>query len=684
LVGALTEYVHKMTKIPAKSNSCQLMAELSLRFFLALLCVVHLHAFSYTSLTPLKCHAQFKKERVLLVRPLRMSTTLDPRIPVGSGKEKPYATKASEVVDSRSIQAFYLRHILVETPEMARAILEEIKKGQDFSELAQGISACAQTRSEGGAIGWVDALDAVSTSPVNTEAQAVVEELLPNEAREAISSNKPGDIVLVQSTRGWHLIKVEDVMTKLNTLSKVPGKRLPGSGVERSPLRDLMDAKDRQMTYTLETMGCQMNVADSERMEGQLEDLGFVKSDDPSKTDVFVVNTCSIRDHAEQKVYAAIGNQAKRKHKGDPVAIVVAGCVAQQEGENLLKRVPELDLVMGPQYANRIGDLLEDVINGNQVVATDPTLIMEDISKPRRGSETCAWVNIIYGCNEHCTYCVVPGTRGVEQSRPRESIRKEIEDLAKVGFREITLLGQNIDAYGRDMSPKQNFADLLHYVSQVEGIERIRYVTSHPRYMSMRVIDAVANLPNVCECFYVPFQSGSNKVLKSMRRGYTVERYMQIIDRIKELSPDASICGDVIVGFPGETEEDFQGTLDLMEKVKFDNLNSFTYSPRPFTPAADWEDQVPEDVKADRLQRLQRLAIQHATEKSERYLGRVEEILVEERNPKNINQVKGRTRTNRPVFFDGDIDVLKGKLVPVKIEETRPWSLTGVQVGEPY
>jgi len=318
------------------------------------------------------------------------------------------------------------------------------------------------------------------------------------------------------------------------------------------------------------------------------------------------------------------------------------------------------------------------------VVATDPTLIMEDVSKPRRGSATCAWVNVIYGCNEHCTYCVVPGTRGVEQSRPKESIRREIEELAAAGYREITLLGQNIDAYGRDMAPKQSFADLLHYVAAVPGIARVRYVTSHPRYMSERVVDAVAALPGVMECFYVPPQSGSDKVLKLMRRGYTVEKYLKIVDRIKEKCPDAAISGDIIVGFPGETEEDFQGTLDLMERVKFDNLNSFAYSPRPFTPAADWGDQVPEDVKADRLQRLQRLATQHAMERSERYLGRIEEVLVEERNVKNIQQVKGRTRTNRPVFFDGDITELQGKHVSVRITETRPWSLTGELAGTPY
>ena len=214
-----------------------------------------------------------------------------------------------------------------------------------------------------------------------------------------------------------------------------------------------------------------------------------------------------------------------------------------------------------------LGLLQPQVGSGAQVVATDPSLISEDISKPKRGSAIQAWVNVIYGCNEHCTYCVVPGVRGVEQSRPKESIRKEIEELAAAGYREITLLGQNIDAYGRDMNPRTTFADLLHYVGDVPGIERMKFVTSHPRYMSERVVDAVATIPALSEVFYVPFQSGDDEVLRRMRRGYSVATYMRIIDRIKRLVPDAAICGDVIVGFPGETDDQFERTLDLIRNV---------------------------------------------------------------------------------------------------------------------
>jgi len=404
----------------------------------------------------------------------------------------------------------------------------------------------------------------------------------------------------------------------------------------------------KKKTYQILTNGCQMNVSDSERLEGELQNMGLEKivETNPKRgalnADVVLVNTCSIRDHAEQKLYDQLGPVAARKRKGEDVAVVVAGCVAQQEGEALLRRVPEIDVVMGPQYVGRVNELLSSATErgGHQVVATDPTLIMEDISKPIRGSKVRAWVNIIYGCNEHCTYCVVPGTRGIEQSRTMESILEEVQTLADDGYKEVTLLGQNIDAYGRDFTPKRSFAELLTYLNNnVEGIERIRYVTSHPRYFSDAVISAIANLDKVCECFHLPFQSGDDEVLKNMRRGYTFDSYMRIINKIKTQAPDASICGDVIVGFPGETEEAFQRTLDLMEAVKFDNLNTFAYSPRPNTEAALWEDQIPDDVKSERLQKLQRLSIQHATERSERYLGEVVEVLVEQTNPKNSDQV---------------------------------------------
>lgn len=439
--------------------------------------------------------------------------------------------------------------------------------------------------------------------------------------------------------------------------------------------------------YHITTFGCQMNKADSERMAGILDAMGFQWSADPNQADIVIYNTCTIRDNAEQKVYSYLGRQAKRKHEQPDLTLVVAGCVAQQEGEKLLRRVPELDLVMGPQHANRLQDLLTQVFDGNQVVATEPVHIFEDITKPRRDSDISAWVNVIYGCNERCTYCVVPNVRGVEQSRTPEAIRAEMEELGRQGYKEVTLLGQNIDAYGRDLpgsTPsgrhKHTLTDLLYFVHDVPGIERVRFATSHPRYFTQRLIRACAELPKVCEHFHIPFQSGDNEILKAMARGYTHQKYRRIIEQIREFVPDASISADAIVGFPGETEEQFENTLKLVEEIGFDQLNTAAYSPRPGTPAALWDNQLSEEVKSDRLQRLNHLVATKAAERSQRYAGRVEEVLVEGQNPKDPSQVMGRTRTNRLTFFPGKIEELKGQLVPVKITEVRAFSLTGERV----
>jgi tRNA-2-methylthio-N6-dimethylallyladenosine synthase len=437
--------------------------------------------------------------------------------------------------------------------------------------------------------------------------------------------------------------------------------------------------------YHIVTFGCQMNRADSERMAGILEDLGWEATDDEDQADLILYNTCTIRENAEQKVYSYLGRQAKRKHRNPGLTLVVAGCVAQQEGERLLRRVPELDAVMGPQYANRLGDILAQVEQGQQVVATEAIDIVEDVTKPRRDSRVTAWVNVIYGCNEHCTYCVVPKVRGKEQSRQPEAIKQEIMGLAAQGYKEITLLGQNIDAYGRDLGTRPDgryrvtLTDLLYLIHDVPGIERIRFVTSHPRYFTERLIQACAELPKVCEYFHIPFQSGDNEILRRMQRGYTRERYCQIIDKIRHYLPDAAISADAIVGFPGETEAQFARTLDLVAQIGFDQVNTAAYSPRPGTPAATWDDQIPEEVKQERLQRLNHLVAQVAAQRSQRYQGRVEEILIEGVNPKDATQGMGRTRTNRLTFVAGETQL--GRLVPVRITGTRAFSLTGVPLA---
>jgi hypothetical protein len=498
---------------------------------------------------------------------LRMVSTSpnpNPKLPFANSggiitPDSKYPTARGSEVDSRKIiatgagkqhlTAVRLQHILFQTEDLAEASLHQVRSAAiPFEEMATQISACAETRDKGGAIGWIT---------INEEDNPLVNEhldlIFPKEAREQMIqiTTKPGDIVMVESTRGYHLVQVVDVMADVRRMATLKTRSRRGNGhnvMRTSKLKGILSGAltsndpDSDLTYKLETMGCQMNIADSERMEGQLQSLGIrpfgedeVKGKQP---DVIVLNTCSIRDHAEQKVYSYIGPHANRKKAGEDVTIIVAGCVAQQEGENLLRRAPEVDLVMGPQYANRLGDLLEDVANGNQVVATEASHIMEDSTKPRRQSTTAAWVNVIYGCNERCTFCIVPTTRGVEQSRPVEIILSEITELVEQGYKEVTLLGQNIDAYGRDMVPKRKFSDLIRTIGAIPGLERLRFVTSHPRYMSLGVVDAVAETRTACEGFHIPFQSGSNEILAAMGRGHTREKYLHIVDRIRSVSTD--------------------------------------------------------------------------------------------------------------------------------------------------
>ena len=444
-------------------------------------------------------------------------------------------------------------------------------------------------------------------------------------------------------------------------------------------------------SYWITTFGCQMNKADSERMAGILESMGYREATAELDADLVLYNTCTIRDNAEQKVYSYLGRQARRKRANPHLKLVVAGCVAQQEGESLLRRVPELDLVMGPQHANRLETLLQQVDSGQQVVATEEHHIVEDITTARRDSSICGWVNVIYGCNERCTYCVVPSVRGKEQSRLPDAIKLEMEGLAAQGYREITLLGQNIDAYGRDLPGitadgrrKNTLTDLLHHVHDVEGIERIRFATSHPRYFTRRLIDACADLPKLCEHFHIPFQSGDNDVLQAMARGYTVERYRRIIDHIRMRMPDASLSADVIVAFPGETDAQFRRTLQLIEEINFDLVNTAAYSPRPNTPAANWDNQLPEDVKVERLQEINALVERCAKDRNARYLNRVEEVLAEGINPKDPSQLMGRTRTNRLTFFSAEgtdgRNYQPGDLVQVRINAVRSFSLSGTPV----
>ena len=590
--------------------------------------------------------------------------------------------KINEVVPVDQIESLRIRHIELSTEDMALEVKRMIKDGEaDFEELAKTMSLNIYTKTEGGNTGWLtinntpsEFLQLVNTALYMNKGDMTIIDIVnqnTNNIDNSLSSSSDDDVV-----KTWHVLQLVDVATKLSP-------SLMKRRIDHFKKLKESSATSSSLTYSIETMGCQMNVADSERIEGQLSDIGYNKVDDTSIADVVILNTCSIRDHAEQKVYSYVGPHALRKRQGDDVAIIVAGCVAQQEGESLTRRFPEVDVVMGPQYANRIGDLLDAAMDGNQVVATDPAYQSEDILPAHRRSDLTAYVNTIYGCNERCTYCVVPNTRGVEQSRTKEAIVSEVEALVAAGYREVTLLGQNIDSWGRDFSPKQRFADLLTAVGKVEGIDRVRFLTSHPKYMSKRVIAAVAENSRLMPCFNIPFQSGDDEVLRNMRRGYSRKRFLGIVKAIREMIPDAAITADSIVGFPGETEEQFQQTLDLMEEVHFESVNTAAYSPRPNTPAAEWTGQLSEEVKRDRLARINRLGAEHALERSSRFLNRIQEVLVEEVNLKRPAQVVGRNEHGRLVFFEGNISELKGKIVPVHITEARSYSLTGEIAGTP-
>jgi len=639
-----------------------------------------------------------------------------------------YVTRIQDSIDYNDIvERLFLRQVVVETKEMAvlaqndysqrllnrydddgdeegtHAPISSKSDDDPFATVADLYSVDRITAENRGQIGWVDnPLHRINKGKNETLFDAV----LPRNVLEQLLQLRPkaGDMHILQSktTGQWHLLHVLELwvqMTSTDSSSDDPGRVGSFTGYNqvlprRRKLkgRGVLPEFPELTSYWIQTAGCQMNVADSERLAGVLQhQLKLTPAAKASDAELILLNTCSIRDHAEQKLYDALGPFAAQKRNGSKrLALVVTGCVAQQEGQALLQRIPEIDVVLGPQYIPFLHNVLEQVSMGQQVVATAPMLLQEDVpttnnldtangwaNKPIRGHDVRAWVNVIYGCNEHCTYCVVPATRGMEQSRTMEAILQECLDLVKDGYREITLIGQNIDAYGRDMTPKRTFAELLEYLNDRIPTSdlRIRYVTSHPRYFGQKVIDAVANLDKVCECFHMPFQAGDDTVLKRMRRGYTYDSYMKIIDRIRRAAPDASISTDIIVGFPGETEEQFQKTLKLMEEVKFDNVNSFAYSPRPNTEAALWtQDQVDEATKSDRLQRVQALAVKHGLERSQRYLGRVEQVLVEDANPKvPTTQVMGRTRQGRQVYFDGDLDELRGQFVNVEITEARTW-----------
>lgn len=438
----------------------------------------------------------------------------------------------------------------------------------------------------------------------------------------------------------------------------------------------------KQKTYYIFNYGCQMNASDTEHYAGQLEELGYIPAEDFHAADVIIVNTCCVRESAEKKIAGKIGELKNVKTKNPEVVICVAGCMAQKDGEKLLKKHPQVDLLLGTAYVNDFKNILTDYLADRKgALYTDLTIHQSEFEgKMVRQSPFSAWIPIMYGCNNFCTYCIVPYVRGRERSRAIENIVAEIEQAVKEGYKEFTLLGQNVNSYGKDFGEKDAFAKLLRRVNEIEGVERVRYMTSHPRDMNEEVIKAVAECEHVCENFHVPFQAGSNEILRKMNRGYTREKYLELIKMIRSYVPDAAITTDIIVGFPGETEQDFEDTLALVQEVGFDAAFTFIYSKRSGTPAAKMEGQVPLDVKKDRLNRLMEVQNLSSLHRNEEMLGKVVEVLAEgpSRNPAVWT---GRTRTNKIVLWPVEGKVYQpGDKVMVKVDTAQTWLVKGKAV----
>jgi tRNA-2-methylthio-N6-dimethylallyladenosine synthase len=435
----------------------------------------------------------------------------------------------------------------------------------------------------------------------------------------------------------------------------------------------------------IRTFGCQMNEYDSDKMADVLAAAeGFEKTSDPAEADLILFNTCSVREKAQEKVFADLGRVREYKRARPHVMIGVGGCVASQEGEEIVRRAPYVDLVFGPQTLHRLAQLIEArrTTGRPQVDISFPEIEKFDHLPPARVQGSSAFVSIMEGCSKYCSFCVVPYTRGEEVSRPLEDILAEVRHLAREGVMEVTLLGQNVNAYRGELPAGEaaDFALLLAQVSRIEGIERIRYTTSHPLEFTQRLIDAYAKLPKLVSQLHLPVQSGSDRVLAAMKRNYTAMEYRSIVRRLRASRPDISLSSDFIVGFPGETDADFEQTMKLVDDVRFDGSFSFIYSPRPGTPAANLQDDTPHEAKLARLQRLQARIQELYEDHSRAMVGTRQRVLVEGAARKDANELAGRTGNNRVVNFPGPATLL-GRYADVEITAALPHSLRGRTVN---
>ena len=429
------------------------------------------------------------------------------------------------------------------------------------------------------------------------------------------------------------------------------------------------------MKIFIDTLGCQMNKYDTERILGMLSHFDYIETDDENEADLLIVNTCAIRQLSANKAYSRLGNwgriKKERKLKGKSTKIVIAGCVAQLEGQELLKKFPYLDLVIGPQNIYELPNLLKEIEEKRICVTNEKNIIEEKNYDIKRNKSINAWLSIMEGCNNFCSYCVVPYTRGRERSRNIEAIIKEAKEILSKGYKEITLLGQNVDSYGKNLEGKPNFATLLKELDKLEGNFRIRFTSSYPTDITDEVIETVKNSKKICECFHIPMQSGNNRILKAMNRRYNVNQYKEIVDKIRKNIKDVTITSDFIAGFPGETEEEFLDTIKAIDELGLDYSNTAAYSPRPMTKAGKMTDLfIDEETKKRRLQILNDKVKTAHLKSNEKYIGKILEILVD-----GIKEgvYQGRTRNNKVVHLIDNKKYEIGQFINVKIERVSTW-----------
>ncbi len=462
---------------------------------------------------------------------------------------------------------------------------------------------------------------------------------------------------------------------------KVPAEEIE---IQKDFIRKIKELNEGSLLkYSISTFGCQMNEHDSEKLAGMLNDMGYVETDKTGESDIIIYNTCCVRENAELKVYGHLGALKKLKESRPGLIIAVCGCMMQQQDVvlHIRKKYRHVDLIFGTHNLYKFPELVFNTINSGKAVIdvwSSTGSIAEDMPVERKDGIK-AWVTVMYGCNNFCSYCIVPYVRGRERSRREKDIVNEVRMLGQQGYKEITLLGQNVNSYGLDLEESKSFADLLYSLEKVEGIERIRFMTSHPKDLSQDLIYAIRDCKKVCEHLHLPIQSGSTRILSEMNRKYSREQYLELVGRVKDNIPGISLTTDIIVGFPGESETDFDETIDIMERVRFDTAYTFLYSKRTGTPAAKNPDQVPEEIKKHRFDRL--IAVQNkiSREINDLLVGSVEEVLVEGLSKNSTTMYTGRTRSNKIVNFRGSSE-LPGKLVKVRIDASQTWSLEGTVI----